>query len=135
MINIQAIEKQQIAKLAQGKKIPDFQAGDTVKVQVKVAEGERVRLQAFEGLCIGRSNKGVNSNFTLRKISYGEGVERVFPLYSPMLATIEVIRKGEVRRAKLNYLRDRRGKSARIKEKTRVPGEGEAAETADSAVA
>lgn len=129
---LQKFEKQMASKLGQGKKIPDFNPGDTVKVQIKVAEGERVRLQAFEGLCIARSNAGVNSNFTLRKISYGEGVERVFPLYSPMLASIELVRRGEVRRSKLYYLRGRSGKSARIKEKMGileqdVSGESESA--------
>ncbi len=116
-MNIQQIEAKLLAKIAAGKNIPDFAAGDSVKVQVKVVEGERVRLQAFEGICIARSNKGVDSTFTLRKISYGEGVERVFPIYSPLVAGVEVTRRGTVRRSKLYYLRDRTGKAARIKEK------------------
>jgi large subunit ribosomal protein L19 len=113
---IEQIDAEQIAKL--GKNIPDFAPGDTVKVQVKVVEGDRERLQAYEGVCIARSNDGVNSSFTVRKISYGEGVERVFPLYSPNVAEIEVVRRGKVRRAKLYYLRERAGKSARIAEQT-----------------
>ena len=134
MTNImQKIEKQLISKLLTDKKIPDFKPGDTVKVQIKVAEGERVRLQAFEGVCIARSNKGVNSNFTLRKISYGEGVERVFPLYSPMLATVDVTRRGTVRRSKLYYLRDRTGKAARIREKIGVLEQDMPADEAASA--
>ena len=115
---IQQFEAGEIARLSQGRTIPQFQAGDTVRVAVRVVEGERTRTQAFEGVCIARSNKGLNSNFTVRKISYGEGVERVFPLYSPVVAEIAVIRRGDVRRAKLYYLRDRRGKSARIAEQT-----------------
>lgn len=114
---IQALEKEQIEKYSD-KKIPDFQAGDTVRVSVKVVEGTRERLQAYEGVVIARRNAGFNSSFTVRKISYGEGVERVFPLYSPNVAQIEVIRRGDVRRAKLYYLRERRGKSARIAEQT-----------------
>ena len=113
---IEQIDAEQIAKL--GKTIPDFAPGDTVKVQVKVVEGDRERLQAYEGVCIARKNDGVNSSFTVRKISYGEGVERVFPLYSPNVAEIEVVRRGKVRRAKLYYLRYRAGKSARIAEQT-----------------
>lgn len=113
---IEQIDAEQITKL--GKTIPDFAPGDTVKVQVKVVEGDRERLQAYEGVCIARKNDGVNSSFTVRKISYGEGVERVFPLYSPNVAEIEVVRRGKVRRAKLYYLRDRAGKSARIAEQT-----------------
>ena len=115
---IQALEKEQIDKLTATKAIPDFSAGDTVKVSVKVVEGTRERLQAYEGVVIARKNDGLNSSFTVRKISYGEGVERVFPLYSPNVAEIEVVRRGDVRRAKLYYLRDRRGKSARIAEQT-----------------
>ena len=115
---ISAIEKEQIAKLTSDKTIPDFSPGDTVKVSVKVVEGSRERVQAYEGVCIARRNDGLNSSFVVRKISYGEGVERVFPLYSPNIASIEVIRRGDVRRAKLYYLRDRRGKSARIAEQT-----------------
>ncbi|GHU05376.1 50S ribosomal protein L19 [Alphaproteobacteria bacterium] len=114
---IQALEKEQIAKYSE-KTIPDFQSGDTVRVFVKVVEGARERLQAYEGVVIARRNAGFNSSFTVRKISYGEGVERVFPLYSPNVAQIEVVRRGDVRRAKLYYLRDRRGKSARIAEQT-----------------
>jgi large subunit ribosomal protein L19 len=114
---IQTLEAEQIAKLTEGKKIPDFSPGDTVRVNVKVVEGTRERVQAYEGVCIARRNAGVNSSFTVRKISYGEGVERVFPLYSPRIDSIDVVRRGAVRRAKLYYLRDRRGKSARIAEK------------------
>jgi large subunit ribosomal protein L19 len=114
---IQELEQEQIAKLSAGKQIPDFGPGDTVLVNVKVVEGERSRVQAYEGVCIGRSGRGLNESFTVRKISYGEGVERVFPLYSPMIDSIKVVRRGKVRRAKLYYLRQRRGKSARITEK------------------
>lgn len=113
---IQQIEQEQVQKLTDGKKIPEFRTGDTVKVLVKVVEGERERRQPYEGVVIGRKNRGLNSTFRVRKISYGEGVERVFPLYSPNIS-IEVIRRGDVRRAKLYYLRDRRGKSARIAER------------------
>ena len=113
---IQTIEAEEIAKA--GKTIPEFRPGDTLKVGVKVVEGERTRVQNFEGVCIARSNKGMGSNFTVRKMSFGEGVERVFPLYSTNIETIEVVRRGRVRRAKLYYLRDRRGKSARIAEVT-----------------
>src|SRR3990167_124785 len=115
---LQSFEKQQLNKLTEKKKNPTFRAGDTLKVMVKVVEGSRERVQAFEGVCIARSNDGVNSSFTVRKISYGEGVERVFPLYSPRIAAIELVRRGKVRRAKLYYLRGRTGKSARIAEKT-----------------
>jgi large subunit ribosomal protein L19 len=114
---IDEINQEQIDKLTDGKTIPEFAAGDTVKVNVRVVEGTRERIQAFEGVCIARKNDGLDSSFTLRKISYGEGVERVFPLYSPRLDSIEVVRRGRVRRAKLYYLRGRRGKSARIAEK------------------
>ena len=114
---IQTIEAEHAAKLP-GAKMPAFQPGDTVVVNVKVAEGERTRVQAYEGVCIGRSGHGVNENFTVRKISYGEGVERVFPVYSPMIDSVKVLRRGKVRRAKLYYLRDRRGKSARIAERS-----------------
>ena len=117
---IQQLEQEQIAKL--GKTIPDFQAGDTVIVNVKVKEGERTRVQAYEGVCIARSGGGLHESFTVRKISYGEGVERVFPIYSPMIDSIKVVRRGAVRRAKLYYLRDRRGKSARIAERTERSG-------------
>ena len=116
---IKELETEQVSRLEEeGKKIPLFSPGDTLRVNVKVVEGSRERLQAFEGVCIARRNRGVNSSFTVRKISYGEGVERVFPLYSPRIDSIEVVRRGDVRRAKLYYLRDRRGKSARIAEKT-----------------
>ena len=114
---IKEIENEQVAKLAAGKEIPDFQPGDTVVVNVKIVEGERTRVQAYEGVCIGRSGGGLNESFTVRKISYGEGVERVFPLLSPMIDSIKVVRRGKVRRAKLYYLRNLRGKSARIVEK------------------
>ena len=114
---IQQLEQEQLKKLSAGKDIPDFAPGDTVIVNVKVVEGERSRVQAYEGVCIGRSGGGLNENFTVRKISYGEGVERVFPLYSPMIDSIKLVRKGKVRRAKLYYLRGRRGKAARIVEK------------------
>jgi large subunit ribosomal protein L19 len=120
---IQQLEKEQMAKLSAGKEIPDFGPGDTVLVNVKVVEGDRTRVQAYEGVCIGRSGGGLNENFTVRKISYGEGVERVFPLYSPMIDSIQVVRRGKVRRAKLYYLRDRRGKSARIGERQDRPTE------------
>src|SRR5512133_3965849 len=113
---IQELEKEQVAKLSAGKEIPDFAPGDTVLVNVKVVEGERTRIQAYEGVCIGRSGRGLNENFTVRKISYGEGVERVFPLYAPMIDSIKLIRHGKVRRAKLYYLRGLRGKKARISE-------------------
>lgn len=114
---IEELEQEQLDKLAAGKTIPAFHSGDTIKVSVKVVEGERERIQAFEGLCIGRKNAGINSSFTVRKIASGEGVERIFPLYSPNVAGIEVIRRGDVRRAKLYYLRGRTGKKARIAEK------------------
>src|SRR4051794_2626393 len=124
---IQQLEQEQIAKL--GKTIPDFQPGDTLIVNVKVKEGERSRVQAYEGVCIARSGGGLHESFTVRKISYGEGVERVFPLYSPNVDSIKVVRRGAVRRAKLYYLRDRRGKSARIAEraekKTETPAAAE----------
>lgn len=123
---IQTLESEQAAKLA--KDIPDFGPGDTVIVNVKVVEGERTRVQAYEGVCIGRAGAGLNENFTVRKISYGEGVERVFPLYSPMVDSIKVVRKGKVRRAKLYYLRGLRGKSARITERQDHSTDGEAAE-------
>ncbi len=117
---IDQLAKEQIAKLTTERGVPDFQAGDTLKVSVKVVEGDRTRVQVYEGLCIARRNESVNSSFTVRKISYGEGVERIFPLYSPNVVKIEVVRRGEVRRAKLYYLRGRTGKSARIIEKTNV---------------
>jgi large subunit ribosomal protein L19 len=115
---IEQLEKEQVETLAGATGIPDFQAGDTLRVHVKVVEGTRERIQVFEGVCIARKNAGLNSAFTVRKISYGEGVERIFPLYSPRIDHIEVVRHGSVRRAKLYYLRGRRGKSARIAEKT-----------------
>jgi large subunit ribosomal protein L19 len=130
---IQQLEKEQVAKLSAGKEIPDFGPGDTVLVNYKVVEGERSRIQGYEGVCIGRAGSGLNENFTVRKISYGEGVERVFPLYSPMIDSIKIVRRGKVRRAKLYYLRGRRGKAARITERQdHRPGE-EAAEAVDKA--
>ena len=125
---IDTLNTEQIAKL--GAKMPDFAPGDTLRVNVKVIEGTRERVQAFEGVCIARKNAGVNSSFTVRKISYGEGVERVFPLHSPRIASIELVRRGDVRRAKLYYLRGRRGKAARISEKSGQGGEAEAAAAA-----
>ena len=116
---IQRYEAEQVAKLTAARAVPPFQPGDTLRVMVKVVEGERTRVQAYEGVCIARSNKSLNSNFTVRKISYGEGVERVFPLYAPTIAEIVVVRRGDVRRAKLYYLRGRSGKSARIAERAR----------------
>ncbi len=116
---IQRFEAEQIEKLTAARAVPEFRPGDTLKVMVRVVEGERTRIQAYEGVCIARSNKGINSNFTVRKISYGEGVERVFPLYAPTIAEIQVVRRGDVRRAKLYYLRGRSGKSARIAERAR----------------
>ncbi|HKA79506.1 MAG TPA: 50S ribosomal protein L19, partial [Xanthobacteraceae bacterium] len=130
---IQQLEKEQVAKLSAGKEIPDFGPGDTVLVNYKVVEGERTRIQAYEGVCIGRAGAGLNENFTVRKISYGEGVERVFPLYSPMIDSIQVVRRGKVRRAKLYYLRGRRGKAARISEKQDHRGADEGAEVAEKA--
>ncbi len=114
---LQAFEDAQLAKLSNGKTIPEFSVGDTVRVSVKIVEGTTERLQAFEGLCIGRKNRGLHSAFVVRKISHGEGVERTFPLYSPLVDKIELVRKGVVRRAKLYYLRELRGKAARIREK------------------
>ena len=127
---LKEIENEQMAKLAAGKDIPDFQPGDTLIVNVKIVEGERSRVQAYEGVCIGRAGAGINENFTVRKISYGEGVERVFPLYSPMIDSIKVVRRGKVRRAKLYYLRGRRGKSARIVERQDHAGAAAAADKA-----
>ena len=117
MSTLKKIEEAQVAKLRETAKLPEFRPGDTVKVNVKVVEGDRERVQAFEGVCIARKNAGLNSSFTVRKISYGEGVERVFPLFSPRLTSVELIRSGDVRRAKLYYLRGRRGKAARISER------------------
>src|SRR5436305_5174452 len=132
---IQQYEAEQIARLTAERAVPDFIPGDTLRVAVKVVEGDRTRTQAFEGVCIARSNKGLNSNFTVRKISYGEGVERVFPLYAPTIAEIAVVRRGDVRRAKVYYLRGRSGKSARIAERARAttPTETAAAEEGDRA--
>jgi large subunit ribosomal protein L19 len=117
---IDKIQKDQMDKIIAERSIPDFSAGDTIKVDVKIVEGDKERIQAFEGLCIARSGGGLNESFTVRKISYGEGVERIFPIFSPKIAGITVLKKGKVRRAKLYYLRDRRGKSARIVEKIQV---------------
>jgi large subunit ribosomal protein L19 len=124
---IRKLEQEQADAIAATRAVPDFAPGDTLRVNVKVVEGTRTRIQAYEGICIGRAGSGLNENFTVRKISYGEGVERVFPVYSPMIDSIEVVRKGKVRRAKLYYLRGRRGKSARITEKLDRRGEGEEA--------
>ena len=117
---IDKIQKDQMDKIIAERSIPDFSAGDTIKVDVKIVEGDKERIQAFEGLCIARSGGGLNESFTVRKISYGEGVERILPIFSPKIAGITVLKKGKVRRAKLYYLRDRRGKSARIVEKIQV---------------
>ena len=117
---IDKIEKDQMEKISAERVLPEFGAGDTLKVDVKIVEGDKERVQAFEGLCIARSGGGLNENFTVRKISYGEGVERIFPIFSPKIAGITVLKRGKVRRAKLYYLRDRRGKSARIVEKIQV---------------
>src|SRR6186713_2740651 len=130
---LQQIEAENIAALA--KDIPDFRPGDTLRVGVKVVEGERSRVQNYEGVCIARSNRGINSNFTVRKISFGEGVERVFPLYSPSIDKIEVVRRGDVRRAKLYYLRGRTGKSARIAERRDPRREISTAEVAETEAA
>ena len=117
---IDKIEKDQMDKISAERSIPEFGAGDTIKVDVKIVEGDKERIQAFEGLCIARSGGGLNESFTVRKISYGEGVERIFPIFSPKISGITVLKRGKVRRAKLYYLRDRRGKSARIVEKIQV---------------
>jgi len=127
---IAQLDAEQAAKLWAGKTIPEFQPGDTVIVNVKVKEGERTRVQAYEGVCIARNGGGINESFTVRKISYGEGVERVFPVYSPNIDSIKVVRRGKVRRAKLYYLRDRRGKAARIAEKMETPAAKAAREAA-----
>ncbi len=127
---IQTLEAEQAAKLAAVRPIPEFQPGDTLIVNVKVKEGERTRVQAYEGVCIARTGGGINESFTVRKISYGEGVERVFPIYSPNIDSIKVTRRGKVRRAKLYYLRDRRGKSARIAERAETPAAKAAREAA-----
>ena len=134
---IQEIEQEHLAEIAGDKTIPDFSAGDTVRVNVRVVEGNRERVQAFEGVCIARRNAGLNSSFTVRKLSYGEGVERVFPLYSPRVESIEIIRRGKVRRAKLYYLRGRTGKRARIVERTTGRGmkKAEGADAVDESAA
>ena len=121
---IQTLEAEQVQKLSAGRTTPDFGPGDTVTVNVKVREGERTRVQAYEGVCIGRSGHGLNESFTVRKISYGEGVERVFPLLAPMIDSIKLVRRGKVRRAKLYYLRGLRGKAARIAEGAHHGGQG-----------
>ena len=128
---LQQLEAEQIAQLSAKRAIPEFRPGDTLKVGVKVVEGDRTRVQAYEGVCIARSNKGMGSSFTVRKISFGEGVERVFPLYSPNIESIDVVRKGVVRRAKLYYLRGRTGKAARIAERRDVRG-NDVAEAAEA---
>jgi large subunit ribosomal protein L19 len=130
---IQELEQEQIAQLTAGRQLPEFAPGDTIRVSVKVVEGTRERVQAFEGVCIARKNRGINSAFTVRKISYGEGVERVFPLYSPQITEIEVMRRGRVRRAKLYYLRGRTGKAARISERRDERAKNDRADEAASA--
>jgi large subunit ribosomal protein L19 len=130
---IETLDREQMEKLGAARQIPDFQPGDTLQVNVKVVEGERTRIQAYEGVCIARSGSGINENFTVRKISYGEGVERVFPIYSPMIDSVKVVRRGKVRRAKLYYLRDRRGKSARIVERAETAEAKTAREDAKAA--
>ncbi|MGO9132815.1 MAG: 50S ribosomal protein L19 [Methylovirgula sp.] len=126
----ETLEAEQADKHAAHRSAPDFQPGDTIVVNVKVKEGDRTRVQAYEGVCIARQGGGLNESFTVRKISYGEGVERVFPIYSPMIDSIKVVRRGKVRRAKLYYLRDRRGKAARIAEKMETPSAKAAREAA-----
>ncbi len=136
MNTIEKLEADQVAKLTEGRNLPEFSPGDTLRVNVKVVEGTRERIQAFEGVCIARKNRGLNSSFTVRKISYNEGVERIFPLHSPRIDSIELVRRGDVRRAKLYYLRGRRGKSARISEKTTgAAGKATAAERVAAAEA
>jgi large subunit ribosomal protein L19 len=132
---LQQLDREQVERLAAARPVPKFEPGDTVRVSLRVVEGERERIQAFEGVCIGRKNAGINSNFTLRKISYGEGVERIFPLYSPRVTAIEVVRRGVVRRAKLYYLRGRTGKAARIAERARDSGRQETPSAAASTAA
>ena len=136
---LQELEQEQVAARTEERPIPDFAPGDTVRINVKVVEGSRERVQAFEGVCIARKNRGINSSFTVRKISYGEGVERIFPLYSPQIASIELVRRGRVRRAKLYYLRGRTGKRARNQEKrdergrtAKVAGTAKVAETPEA---
>ena len=131
---LQKFEAQQVAKVTEGKKMPEFRAGDTVKVNYRIIEGDKERIQAYQGVCISRKNAGVNSAFTVRKISDGEGVERVFPLFSPRIASVEVVRRGSVRRSKLYYLRDLSGKSARIKEKLTEFGLATAEKSIDALV-
>ncbi len=131
---IEKLEQEQVASLMEGRSLPDFNPGDTIRVNVKVVEGTRERIQAFEGVCIGRKSRGLNSSFTVRKLSYGEGVERIFPLYSPRIASVELVRRGDVRRAKLYYLRGRTGKRARIAEKT-TGAAGKAAQSEREAAA
>ena len=136
MNTIEQLEREQIEKLTADRPVPEFRPGDTVRVNVKVVEGSRQRIQAFEGVCIARKNRGLQSSFTVRKISYNEGVERIFPLYSPRIDSIELVRRGDVRRAKLYYLRGRRGKSARISEKTTgAAGKAAVAERQEAAAA
>ncbi|HET7709617.1 MAG TPA: 50S ribosomal protein L19 [Sphingomicrobium sp.] len=129
---IETLEREAIDALTEARPVPEFRPGDTLRVGVKVVEGDRSRVQNFEGVCIARSNKGVGSSFTVRKISFGEGVERVFPLYSPAIDSIEVVRRGDVRRAKLYYLRGRRGKSARIAERRDPRRDAAKAETTEA---
>ena len=133
MNTLQKFEAKELEKTRGDKKIPAFSPGDTVKVNLKIREGERERIQAYEGVCIARAGTGINENFTVRKISYGEGVERVFPLFSPRIDSIELVRRGSVRRAKLYYLRDLRGKSARISERTTGHGMGDEADMPEAA--
>src|SRR5580692_7771742 len=132
MNTIQELEKAEADRLLALRKVPAFQPGDTVRVNVRIKEGERERVQAYEGVCIGRAGHGLQESFTVRKISFGEGVERVFPVLSPMIESIEVKRRGVVRRAKLYYLRDRRGKSARIAERAMVRSSDEAVTDSES---
>jgi large subunit ribosomal protein L19 len=134
MNTLEKFEAKQLQKIRSEKKFPEFSPGDTLKVNVKVKEGSRERIQAYEGICIGRAGSGLNENFTVRKISYGEGVERVFPLLSPRIDSIELLRKGSIRRAKLYYLRDRSGKSARITERTSGHGFDEESLAAEAAL-
>jgi large subunit ribosomal protein L19 len=134
MNTLQKFEAKQLAKLQGAKKLPEFGPGDTVKVNVKIVEGTRERIQAYEGICTARAGAGLNESFTVRKISYGEGVERVFPVWSPVVDSVEMVRRGSVRRAKLYYLRDRRGKSARIMERTTGHGFDEETMQAEAAL-
>ena len=129
MNTIQKINKAKLEEMKGARNVPEFAPGDTLRVQVKVTEGDKSRLQAYEGICIARKNAGINSSFTVRKISFGEGVERVFPLFAPVVEKIDVVRRGKVRRAKLYYLRDRRGRAARIAEESMSGGEGVATAT------